>query len=117
MRLSRNQSPRPNRIDEVALASELNDPANWIFGVFYRAPNDPRWLVPMRFTSAAWTPNLAHPRAVVLGFALIALAVGPLFATITLGRQNDPLVMPVAVIWLLLILVPTGVLVRRNDVD
>jgi len=38
-------------------------PANWKLGVFYLCKSDPRWIVPMPWTNAGWTPNLARYRS------------------------------------------------------
>jgi len=49
------------------MARQWADPAHCTFGLFYRAPSDPRLLVPLRNTNIGWMPNLSRPRAVAVG--------------------------------------------------
>lgn len=107
-------SPRHPR-GQFDLARVWNDPSNWRFGILYRAPHDPRLLVPMRFTNAAFTPNIAHAKGAILAGAAYALAAGPFIAASLLGRIGENLVTAGAVIWLLALLVPIGVWVRYGS--
>lgn len=48
-------------------------PANWVLGVIYFAPRDPRLLVRKRIAALGWTLNFARPMA--LPFLLGTVAV------------------------------------------
>jgi hypothetical protein len=97
---------------DFRLAQSWSDPAHWRFGVLYRAPDDPRLFVPMRFTNAAWTPNVAHARAAWLGAVLFALAVGPFVIAAVLGRLGDNMISAASIVWFLVLYLPIGVFVR-----
>jgi hypothetical protein len=88
------------------------NPANWSFGVFYRCPDDPRWIVPMRYTNSAWTPNIAHPQAVALALVILAAAVAPLALAVATGTMREPKVAVVAILCLFVFIIPPGVLAR-----
>jgi hypothetical protein len=93
-----------------------NDPTHWVFGVLYRAPSDPRWVVPMRFTNAAWTPNIAHTQAVLVATGIVAAASAPAVTAALLGRLGEPGVAIGALAWFVLCLLPVGVAARhRHD--
>lgn len=51
-----------------------SDPANWWAGIVYRAPADPRLIVPKR-TRLGWTLNFARPAAWAMLAAIIALVI------------------------------------------
>lgn len=107
------QPPAPvPSANEFELARAWNDPASWRLGVLYMAPSDPRWLVPMRFTNAAWTPNIAHSRATILAASLLAIAAGPFVAAAIMGRVGNNLLSAALIGWFLMLFVPVGVYVR-----
>ena len=87
-------------------------PANWSFGVLYWSKTDPRWIVPMRFTNAGWTPNLAHSRAVLLAIALLAAGITPFGVALATGSLRDPKIALATILCLIAFLVPPGVLAR-----
>ena len=99
-------------MNDFARTKEWNDPSHWRLGVLYRAPNDSRLLVPLRFANAGWTPNLARPRAVVLGVGLLATAVGPFITAAAMHRLQSHLVFGGTLLWFLAVFVPTSVLTR-----
>ena len=99
---------------EVDLARVWSDPGHWTVGVLYRAPSDPRLLVPMRFTNAAWTPNLAHPTASLLAIGLLALSLAPAAVAAGLGVLGHPLVAIGTILWFVGVVLPVGVHVRRG---
>jgi hypothetical protein len=101
-------------VDEFKLAQHWADGANWRFGIFYRAPDDPRLLVAMRGTNAGWTPNVAHPRAIVLAAALSVVALTPTIGISIAGAWKNEMAIPLALMWFLVVVVPVGVLVRRG---
>ena len=93
-------------------------PVNWSLGIFYRCPADPRWIVPMRYTNAAWTPNIAHPQAVLLALVILVAAVAPLVVAVITGMMREPKVAFVAILCLFVFIIPPGVLARyRSNQD
>jgi hypothetical protein len=101
-------------MNDLARKKEWDDPSHWRMGVLYSAPNDSRLLVPLRFANAGWTPNLARPRAVVLGVGLLATAVAPFIAAAAMYRLQSPLVFGGALIWFLAVFIPISVLTRGD---
>jgi hypothetical protein len=90
-------------------------PANWSFGILYRCAADERWIVPMRYTNAGWTPNLAHARAVLLSLFILAGAFAPLTIAIATGTMREPKVAFVAILCLFAFIIPPGVLARYRS--
>jgi len=112
------RGPVPGPVqNEFALARHWSDPANWRLGILYSAAADPRWFVPMRFTNAAWTPNLAHGRASALGAAMLAVSAGPLVAAAIVASLDERRFIAAAIVWFLVLNVPVGVYVRRDADD
>jgi hypothetical protein len=99
-------------MNDFARTQEWNDPSHWRLGVLYRAPNDSRLLVPLRFANAGWTPNLARPRAVALSVGLLATAIGPFITAAAMHRLQSPLVFGGTLIWFLALFIPISVLTR-----
>ena len=101
-----------------ALKSEQlwNQPDNWTCGVLYRCAEDPRWIVPMRFTNAAWTPNVAHRRAVQLAVAILAAAAAPAAIAGMMGRLHVQAVVLGCLLWCIACVLPVGVLARYRSV-
>lgn len=58
----------------------LNDPDNWIWGIFYYNPKDKRLFPPKKIKAFGYTTNFANPNSV---FALIVL----MLILIVLGRH------------------------------
>jgi hypothetical protein len=104
---------------DLLKAEQLEEaPANWTFGVLYRCGADPRWIVPMRYTNAAWTPNIAHARAVLLAIGILALAVAPAAIAGLIGKLHESNVAVGVAIWFFICIIPPGVLARyRSDYD
>lgn len=90
------------------------DPANWVFGVLYRAPGDSRWIVPMRYTNAAWSPNLAHSRAVLVAIGILVAALAPAVTLWLLGRLGDPLMTAGALLWFVVCNFPVGAVANHG---
>jgi membrane protein YqaA with SNARE-associated domain len=90
-------------------------PANWSFGILYRCAADERWIVPMRYTNAAWTPNLAHSRAVLLSLVILGCAVVPLAIAVWTGAMREPKVALGVILCLLAFIIPPGVLARYRS--
>lgn len=57
----------------------INDPNNWIWGIFYYNVKDKRLFPPKKIKQFGWTTNFANPNSV---FALIIL----MLTLIVLGR-------------------------------
>ena len=91
-----------------------DDPASWSFGVVYRAPSDPRWIVPLRNTNAGWTPNVAHINGVVLAIAIVVAALAPAFTAWLLGRLGEPVVSLGSILWFIACVLPVGAAVRTR---
>ena len=90
-------------------------PANWTLGVFYRCKSDPRWIVPMPWTNAGWTPNLAHPQAVFLALVILAAAITPLAVAIATSRMREPKIAFATLLCLFVFILPPGVLARYRS--
>nr|WP_233173223.1 DUF5808 domain-containing protein [Flavobacterium sp. ASV13] len=58
----------------------INDPNNWVWGIFYFNPKDKRLFPPKKIKEFGYTTNFANPHSV---FALIIL----MLTLIILGRQ------------------------------
>ena len=52
-----------------------NDPANWIWGVFYFNKKDNRLFPPKRLSTLGWTINFANPYSLLTFAGLIILIV------------------------------------------
>jgi len=58
-----------------------NDPDNWIWGMFYYNPEDPRLFPPKKIKEFGWTTNFANPNSVLVMLILISvLLIFTLFA-------------------------------------
>jgi uncharacterized membrane protein len=55
--------------------TDVNDPENYKWGLFYFNPDDLRGVVPKRNRRMGWTLNFAQPLAWVIVLAIIAFAV------------------------------------------
>jgi len=42
-----------------------NNPDNWIWGMFYYNPEDPRLFPPKKVKELGWTTNFANPNSVL----------------------------------------------------
>ena len=74
------------------------DPTHWhLFGTIYVCPADPRVLVRKRPHGIGWTLNFAHPKAVPLLVAVIALAGGPTLVLVAFGVTHVPTLIGAAV--------------------
>ncbi len=92
--------------------------SNWTLGVLYHSAADPRWIVPMRYTNAAWSPNIAHARAVLLAIGILALGAAPAAIAGSMGRLHESNVAVGVAIWFFVWIIPPGVLARyRSDYD
>jgi len=60
--MSLNQDPDEGR----------DDPANWIWGIFYFNPKDKRIFPPKKDKYAGWTVNFANPVSIGAMIALLA---------------------------------------------
>jgi len=49
-----------------------NDPNNWVWGMFYYNPEDPRLFPPKKFKELGWTTNFANPKSVLALLLIIA---------------------------------------------
>jgi len=58
----------------------LNDPNNWIWGIFYYNPKDKRLFPPKKIKEFGYTTNFANPHSV---FAILILVL----TLIILGRH------------------------------
>ena len=90
-------------------------PTNWSFGILYRCHADARWIVPMRYTNSAWTPNIAHPQAILVALVILAAAVAPLALAVATGTMREPRVAVVAILCLFVFIIPPGVLARYRS--
>ena len=69
------------------------DKTNWTWGVIYCCSEDPRVIVPRRWRWGGWTLNFGHPRAGLVGLAVLGLAVGPgLLTFLLLGDHKAALI-------------------------
>ena len=50
-----------------------NDPDNWIWGIFYYNPQDPRLFTPKKIKEFGWTANFANPNSVIVMLLLISV--------------------------------------------
>lgn len=57
----------------------INDPNNWIWGLFYYNPEDKRIFPPKKIKEFGWTTNFANPNSVFVLLAIMAVLI-------TLGR-------------------------------
>jgi uncharacterized membrane protein len=48
-----------------------NDPENWVWGMFYYNPEDPRLFPPKKNKEFGWTTNFANPNSVTVMIILI----------------------------------------------
>ena len=73
------------------------DPTNWRWGLFYYNPDDPRVVVPKRFSKlGGWTFNGAHPGRAGLTFAgMLAVLFGPSFALWLVGVRDQRILVAV----------------------
>jgi uncharacterized membrane protein len=55
--------------------TDVNDPENYKWGLFYFNPDDLRGVVPKRNRRMGWTLNFAQPLAWVIILGIIAFAV------------------------------------------
>jgi uncharacterized membrane protein len=53
----------------------LNDPNNWIWGIFYYNKEDKRLLPPKRIPVMGWTVNFANRNSVLLFIFMILLII------------------------------------------
>ncbi|WP_316633252.1 hypothetical protein [uncultured Flavobacterium sp.] len=60
----------------------LNDPNNWVWGIFYYNPQDKRLFPPKKIKEFGFTTNFANPHSV---FAIIIL----LLTLIIIGRVTN----------------------------
>jgi uncharacterized membrane protein len=51
-----------------------NDPANWVWGVFYFNKKDKRVFPPKRLSMLGWTINFANPYS-LLSFAVLIILI------------------------------------------
>lgn len=49
------------------------NPENWIWGIFYYNPEDPRLFPPKKIKELGWTINFANPNSVFLAFIIIGI--------------------------------------------
>lgn len=115
-------APRPlssQILVDLLKAEQLEETSsNWTLGVLYRSAADPRWIVPMRYTNAAWSPNIAHARAVLLAIGILALAAAPAVMAGLMGKLHESNVAVGVAIWFFVCIIPPGVLARyRSDYD
>jgi len=61
-----------------------DDDRYWYGGVFYNNPNDPALFVPKRF-GLGWTMNFGHPRAKLILFGMVLVALLPPLVMAILG--------------------------------
>jgi uncharacterized membrane protein len=59
----------------MAKNTDVNDPDNYKWGLFYFNPDDLRGVVPKRNRWMGWTLNFAQPLAWVIILGIIAFAV------------------------------------------
>lgn len=59
----------------MAKNTDVNDPENYKWGLFYFNPDDLRAVVPKRNRRMGWTLNFAQPLAWVIILGIIAFAV------------------------------------------
>ncbi len=52
-----------------------DDPANWIWGIFYYNKKDKRIFPPKRFRALGWTINFANPYSILIFFILLILTI------------------------------------------
>ena len=108
-------APNVNRMDLMKAEQLEGNPANWSLGILYRCKADPRWIVPMRYTNSAWTPNIAHPLAILLALVILGAAIAPLVIAISSGAMHDPRVAFIAILCLFAFIIPPGVIARYRS--
>ncbi|WP_163400585.1 DUF5808 domain-containing protein [Flavobacterium fluviatile] len=60
-----------------------NNPDNWIWGIFYYNPEDPRLFLPKKIKEFGWTTNFANPNSVfMILLALLLFAITVFFGKI-----------------------------------
>jgi uncharacterized membrane protein len=70
---------------EETLEKWSKDPKNWIWGIFYFNPKDPRLLPPKRIEWMGWTVNFANPKSIIA--FLIAIAFFILVVTLIESKK------------------------------
>ena len=50
-----------------------NDPDNWVWGIFYYNPQDPRLFIPKKIKEFGWTTNFANPNSAIVMLILISV--------------------------------------------
>ncbi|WP_269237737.1 DUF5808 domain-containing protein [Flavobacterium flavigenum] len=50
-----------------------NDPDNWVWGIFYYNPEDPRLYLPKKIKEFGWTINFANPNSAIVMLILISV--------------------------------------------
>lgn len=51
----------------------LNDPNNWIWGMFYYNPKDKRLYFPKKLKELGWQTNYAHPDSFIILLLLLSV--------------------------------------------
>jgi hypothetical protein len=69
----------------------------------------------MRYTNAAWTPNIARARAVALSLLILAASVAPAVVASVAGRVRESNVALGAMLWFFVCIIPPGVLARYRS--
>jgi uncharacterized membrane protein len=59
----------------MAKNTDVNDPENYKWGIFYFNPDDLRAIVPKRNRWMGWTLNFAQPLAWIIILAIAAFAI------------------------------------------
>jgi uncharacterized membrane protein len=59
----------------MAKNTDVNDPDNYKWGIFYFNPDDLRAVVPKRNRWMGWTLNFAQPLAWIIILAIAAFAI------------------------------------------
>ena len=60
-----------NEPSEEQIKKWQNDPNNWVWGMFYYNPEDPRLFPPKKIKELGWTTNFANPNSVHIMIILI----------------------------------------------
>jgi uncharacterized membrane protein len=56
-----------------------NDPDNWVWGMFYYNPEDPRLFLPKKIKEFGWTINFANPNSVFIILLILLLIAITIF--------------------------------------
>jgi uncharacterized membrane protein len=56
-----------------------NDPDNWVWGMFYYNPEDPRLFLPKKIKEFGWTINFANPNSVFMILLILLLIAITIF--------------------------------------